>query len=83
MMLDDILLVLNAISQLQRRLELSQGELLAMARRIAADDNLRTIDRLTAEERKQLALELMSLVGTTRAAELTLMAGGRLAMAAG
>ena len=43
--------MLEDIFTLQRSLDLSQGELLAVARRVSECDTLRTIDRLTREER--------------------------------
>lgn len=50
--------MLEEILELQRSLNLSQGELLDLARRITECDTLRTIDRLTASERARLIGEL-------------------------
>lgn len=48
----------DELDSLVADLGLSQGELLQMAREIAHDDNVRTIDRLTRSERNELILAL-------------------------
>ncbi len=49
------------LSHLMEELEVSQGEVLQMAREISCNDNLRTVDRLTSGERNELILALQAL----------------------
>ncbi len=51
------------LNRFNAELELSPGELLSIAREIAHDDKLRSIDRLTQGERREflLALEFLRL----------------------
>lgn len=53
--------MLQRIIELADQLHLSQGQLLAIAREIADGDSLRTIDRLTQDERRALISELERL----------------------
>ncbi len=49
------------LHQRMMALDLSVGEVLHLARIVSANDNLRTIDRLTAEERSRLIQEIDAL----------------------
>lgn len=52
---------LAELDRLVDELGLSQGELLALAREVAGRATLRTVDRLTGGERRELLLRLQEL----------------------
>mgnify|MGYP001580514310 CR=1 FL=1 len=49
------------LAELVNELYLSTGEVLSVAREIAHDDSLRTVDRLTRAERNEMILALEHL----------------------
>lgn len=53
--------MLEEILELQRSLNLSQGELLDIAQKVIVDDSIRTIDRLTEFERSAVISILLKI----------------------